>query len=125
LTLWTILRMRTGFFNSRSWITKSESLVTFDPGSQVYLYSFLEVEVRGFRRVCFSLSFHPFPFILCPPFGQHGTWQRVRLGGVKTEVNCPCWWIVIHPFIGIYLPIRRIPIADDHTADTMFWAWQM
>lgn len=41
---------------------------------------------------------------------HHPSISCVCTAMVKTEVNCPCWWIVIHPFIGIYVPIRRIPM---------------
>ena len=58
LTLWTILHMQTGF-NSRSWTTKSESLVTFDFGSRFTCTIFWKARYGVFVAFCFPLSFHP------------------------------------------------------------------
>ena len=55
--------------------------------------------VYNHRRMCRGQNWGT--FILCPPIGQCGTWQRVHLRGVKTGVNCPYWGMVINPSIGI------------------------
>ena len=31
---------------------------------------------------------------------------------VETWVNCPCWWMVINPLIGICIPMTRIPVRN-------------